>query len=109
MKDFFDLWTLGQNFSFDGATLSAAIKTTFDTRGTTVPNKAPVALTPEFYDDQQKNAQWNAFLNKSKLSAERKSLSEIAAALLEFLMPVFEAVAHGEIHKATWQPGGPWK
>jgi hypothetical protein len=109
MKDFFDLWSLSQNFSFDGTTLSDAIKTTFETRGTAVPNKAPVALTPEFYDDQQKNAQWNAFLSKSKLGAERKSLSEIAAALIEFLMPITQAVAKGEIHKATWHPCGPWK
>jgi predicted nucleotidyltransferase component of viral defense system len=108
MKDFFDLWSLSQNFSFDGATLSEAIKTTFETRGTKVPNEAPVALTPEFYDDQQKNAQWKAFLNKSKLSAEGRTLPEIADALRTFLLPVSEVVAHGGIHKATWHPGGPW-
>jgi Nucleotidyl transferase AbiEii toxin, Type IV TA system len=33
MKDFFDLWSLSQTFAFDGATLSKAIKATFETRG----------------------------------------------------------------------------
>jgi len=68
----------------------------------------PLALTPEFYDDQQKNHHWGAFLNKAKLGAEGKSLPEITAALLKFLMPVSEVVAQGEIHKGTWRPGGPW-
>jgi len=70
MKDFFDLWSLSQEFSFEGATLSNAIKTTFETRGTAVPLESPLALTPEFYEDQQKNSQWKAFLSKSRLSAE---------------------------------------
>lgn len=31
MKDFFDLWHLCKDFSFDGKTLAAAIKATFET------------------------------------------------------------------------------
>jgi predicted nucleotidyltransferase component of viral defense system len=108
MKDFFDIWSASQEFSFDGPTLCEAVKTTFETRGTKVPKEPPLALTPEFYDDQQKNAQWKAFLNKAKLNAERKSLPEIAAALRKFLMPVSAAVADGEAHEAKWHRGGPW-
>ncbi len=108
MKDFFDVWSASQEFEFDGPTLSNAIKTTFQTRGTAVPKEPPLALTPEFYDDREKNAQWNAFLNKSKLNAEGKSLPEIAATLRKFLMPVSEAVAQGELHEGTWHAGGPW-
>ena len=76
MKDFYDLWSLSLSFSFDGPTLSKAIKSTFETRGTPVPIEAPLALTSEFYEDEQKNAQWKAFLNKSRLGAEGKSLPE---------------------------------
>lgn len=108
MKDFFDLWSLSQGFAFDGATLSRAIKTTFETRGTSISIEAPLALTPEFYDDPQKNAQWKAFLNKSRLDAEGKSLPEIAEALRKFLMPVSAAVAEGKALDRTWAPGGPW-
>lgn len=67
-----------------------------------------MALTSEFYDDQQKNAQWKAFLNKSRLDVEGKSLPEITAALGLFLMPVSAAVAKGETLDQVWEPAGPW-
>lgn len=108
MKDFFDLWIVSQEFAFDGPTLSRAIKVTFETRGTAVPTKPPLALSPEFYDEREKNAQWKAFLNKAKLNAEGKSLAEIAQALHGFVVPVSEAVARNEILKRNWEPGGFW-
>lgn len=109
MKDFFDLWSLSQNFEFDGAILSEAIKTTFKIRGTKVPKAPPLALTPEFYGDRQKNAQWNAFINKSGLTADAKSLPEIAKILINFLMPVSEAVVKEKAFNQEWQPSGPWQ
>jgi Nucleotidyl transferase AbiEii toxin, Type IV TA system len=108
MKDFFDVWTISQEFAFDGPTLSRAIKATFETRGTAVPSKRPLALSLEFYDDREKNAQWKAFLNKSKLNVAGKSLPGIAEALRSFLVPVSEAVARDEILRQNWEPGGPW-
>ena len=66
MKDFLDLWRLSQDFSFDGKTLAAAIKAIFETRRTAVPSGIPLALTAEFYEDREKNVQWNAFINKVK-------------------------------------------
>ena len=108
MKDFFDLWTLSQGFSFDSVVLGKAIKATFETRGTPVPTNVPLALTSEFHNDRQKNAQWTAFLRKSRLNADAKSLSEIAAALRAFLMLISSAVAKDEKHTQTWSPGGPW-
>ena len=108
MKDFYDLWSLSLSFSFDGPTLCNAIKATLETRGTAVPIEAPFALTSEFYEDEQKNAQWKAFLNKSRLDADSKPLSEIAAALRRFLMPVSAAVAKGETFNQKWRHSGTW-
>ena len=108
MKDFYDLWILSERFSFEGAVLSRAIKTTFETRGTQVPASMPVALTAEFHDDRQKNAQWVAFLRRSHLDADAKSLPEIAATLSAFLIPIAVAVAKNEKITQTWSPGGPW-
>jgi predicted nucleotidyltransferase component of viral defense system len=108
MKDFFDVWTVSQEFAFDGPTLSKAIKATFETRGTAVPKEPPLPLSPEFYNDREKNAQWRGFLNKAKLNAEGKSLAEIAEALRAFLVPVSEAVSRDETLKRNWEPGGPW-
>ncbi|HXQ38378.1 MAG TPA: nucleotidyl transferase AbiEii/AbiGii toxin family protein [Anaerolineales bacterium] len=108
MKDFFDVWSASRQFKFAGSILSEAIKATFGTRDTVVPNKPPTALTSEFYDDSGKKAQWTAFLSKSKLNADGRSLPEVAEALRSFLMPVSVAVANGETYKETWRPGGPW-
>jgi hypothetical protein len=109
MKDFFDLWRLSQDFSFGGKTLAQAIKTTFETRGTAIPAEVPLALTTEFYDDREKKLQWNAFINKSGLSVDAKSLPEIAAILIDFLMPVSVAVAEQRALDQKWQPSGPWQ
>jgi hypothetical protein len=57
---------------------------------------------------EEKNAQWKAFLNKSGLGADAKSLPEIADTLIEFLMPVSVAVAAGIAFKQAWKPSGPW-
>ena len=108
MKDFFDVWTVSQEFAFDGPTLSRAIRTTFETRGTIVPDRPPLALSPEFYDDREKNNQWKAFLNKARLKAEGKSLAEIGEALRAFLVPVSEAVARDDVLQQLWEPGGSW-
>lgn len=37
MKDFYDLLAMSRLFAFNGATLSAAIRATFERRGTTIP------------------------------------------------------------------------
>jgi len=92
-----------------GKTLAAAIKATFETRGTAVPSEIPLALTAEFYDDREKNVQWNAFINKSGLSADIRSLRQIAAILVDFLMPVSHAVTDQGVFDQDWNPSGPWK
>ena len=109
MKDFFDLWCLSQDFSFDGKTLAAAIKATFENRKTAVPTEVPLAFTAEFYDDREKNVQWNAFLNKLGLRADARSLQEITAILVDFLVPVSHAVADQSVFDQHWKPAGLWE
>jgi|GEM_PF-2504632 len=57
MKDFYDIWILSRQFSFDGASLADAISQTFANRQTAVTAK-PVALTPAFSRDNAKQTQW---------------------------------------------------
>jgi Nucleotidyl transferase AbiEii toxin, Type IV TA system len=45
MKDFYDLWFLSRNFEFEGSTLSAAVRATFERRRTMIPEHSPIALT----------------------------------------------------------------
>jgi len=57
MKDFYDIWILSRQFSFDGASLADAISQTFANRQTAVTAK-PVALTLAFSRDNAKQTQW---------------------------------------------------
>lgn len=108
MKDFFDVWTLARQFDFAGPVLCAAIRATFDRRKTALPSVAPLALTSEFGQDDQKMTQWNAFVRKGKLDADGLSLDEIADFLRRFLMPPTIALASGTEFEQRWTPGGPW-
>ena len=68
MKDFHDLKTLSELFSFEGESLSEAIRRTFERRKTPLPGAdLPTALTEAFYRDPTKRKQWDAFVAKNKL------------------------------------------
>jgi hypothetical protein len=109
MKDFFDIWILAQQFDFRGPLLCEAIRATFERRHTLVPANAPTALLPEFSQDQSKQAQWRAFINKSKLDAGGTNLSEVTTTLGEFLMPCARAIAAGVQLEMAWPPSGRWQ
>lgn len=108
MKDFHDLWVIGSQFNFDGATLTSALVRTFERRNTPLPNSLPLALTPEFFLDDQKIRQWKAFLNRAGLGIQPE-LSEVAAFIAGFVMPLIESCSRGEAFDGSWQAGGPWQ
>jgi predicted nucleotidyltransferase component of viral defense system len=109
MKDFFDVWTLARSFDFDGRVLCQALKMTFERRGTKVPSTAPLALTPEFYEDRTKQSQWGAFLKRSQLAAQATTLDEVAAVLRDFLLPPASVVVEGKSFDARWTPTAGWQ
>jgi len=111
MKDFYDLWVMAHRFDFDGAMLSEAVNNTFSRRETPLPEQTPSGLSAEFYGDDQKNRQWDAFLRKGMLLSTSTPLSlEEACQLLElFLMPPTTALKNGCAFTEQWRPGGPWK
>jgi hypothetical protein len=107
MKDFHDLRTLSLLFAFTGSTLSEAIQRTFERRKTSLPLEAlPTALTPEFYDDDMKQKQWNAFVTKNKLYIEMITLQEVTTSIREFIFPVLRLT---DSLSLQWERGGPWK
>jgi len=67
MKDFYDLWSIARQFSFEGQTLVAAVRAAFERRATTLPKTVPTGLSEEFSTDEQKNTQWRAFLERTQL------------------------------------------
>lgn len=85
MKDYYDIWLLSEQFSFDGETLKAAIIATFKRRQTALPRGTPVGLSNEFLSDAGKRAQWHAFVLRSRLDSKELSLQKVVervAALL---------------------------
>ena len=108
MKDFFDLFTLCNQFEFDGEVVRQAIEATFDRRDTSIPTAPPLALTTEFADDKQKATQWKAFVRKSNLDAQNLDLPQVASRLTDFLMPPAEAAGRGSLFDHRWSPSNGW-
>lgn len=99
MKDFYDIWTLLKSYQFDGAILSQAIFDTFERRKTIISNDIPLVFTEEFYKDNSKQTQWNAFLRKGKYK-ETIALADLVLLIKELLLPVFETLgANKDFHK----------
>ncbi|MBX7066369.1 MAG: nucleotidyl transferase AbiEii/AbiGii toxin family protein [Parachlamydiales bacterium] len=61
MKDFYDIWKLIQQFSFDQKELKGIILKVLKNRGTTLEGM-PQAFSESFYKNETKNEKWNAFL-----------------------------------------------
>jgi hypothetical protein len=101
MKDFFDVAIIAQRTDLDGATLARAISATFARRGTALPAKLPVALTPDFGADTAKRRQWHAFLNKNRIDASR--LADTVDLLQRLLWPATQVAASASDANAEWQ------
>lgn len=106
MKDFYDLYRLSETQEFDGETLGAAIRATFERRGTALPTAAPPALGEAFAGDADKQAQWHAFLRRGRLDNVPEELSTVTERLAAFLMPPARAAASGEKPPRRWGRGG---
>lgn len=85
MKDFYDIWILSRNYSFDRDRLAKAIAATFARRNTEIPTEPPDALTSAFAEDPAKQQQWTSF--GEGIEATLLTLGEIVADLAAFLMP----------------------
>jgi len=83
LKDFYDLHFLTTNFQMNRATLTRAIRATFERRKTAIPTKIPRSLTPEFSRDASKKMQWRGFLRRSDLP-DNIEFELIVAALKDY-------------------------
>ncbi len=108
MKDFFDLYVLARDFTFDGNTLVRATKATFKRRKTDIPIEPPLALTDEFGHDDVKSVQWNAFVRKSGLEEGVPALPEVLSCLRDFLLLPMNAASGNGSAPGNWGKGGHW-
>jgi Nucleotidyl transferase AbiEii toxin, Type IV TA system len=110
MKDFHDLRSLSNTFAFDGKTLTSAVRATFKQRGTALPLEGvPLAFTPEFYEDENKVKQWNAFCTKNKPYVQQTEFKDIIARLASFLVPVIRSAQQQRVLGSTWTPAHAWQ
>jgi hypothetical protein len=109
MKDFYDLWLLSTEYSFDGALLANAVRATFERRETAIPRAQPVGLSDDFAADAVKVTQWTAFLRRARLRKEAPPLDQLVNALRAFLMPVLHPALQPAAFGMMWPPGGPWR
>lgn len=108
LKDIHDVAALSRQLDFDGATLVSAIQATFATRGTAVPEGLPAALTAEFAKVPARQAQWRAFLKRSRLEGGSTTLERTATEAALFLEPVLSAARLGSPFPSSWKAPGPW-
>jgi predicted nucleotidyltransferase component of viral defense system len=98
MKDFYDIVYLAQHRSMGAGTLAEAIRSTFNTRGTPLPERQAV-FSDAFKGDSDRAAQWNAFHTTNKLTPIG-SFKDAIGLIEQFLEPI---LADPEFH-LTWLP-----
>ena len=108
-KDFYDLHALVQHFDFDGERLVRAVGATFERRGTTITQAAPIALTPRFYADAGRAEEWAGYRNRNALPGAPSDFGRVGDRLLAFFGEPWAAMAHGAAFTGTWPAGGPWQ
>ncbi|MES2598998.1 MAG: nucleotidyl transferase AbiEii/AbiGii toxin family protein [Verrucomicrobiota bacterium] len=108
MKDYFDLWHLARNFTFDGQSLRDSIHATFHRRQTPLPTTPPPGLTNDFSADTPRQALWQAFYKKSVRTQPVPTLQEVVSFVQIFIVPPAIAAAQDQPFTQHWPPGGPW-
>ena len=109
MRDFFDIYEIARHREFDGRALASAIRATFARSLTPLEPDLPPALTPVFGADSDKQAQWRAFLRKTKLVDAPQELFIATEAIAGFAGPILAALRAGQSFAGYWPPGGGWR
>ncbi len=109
MKDFYDIWFLSKNRSFDGEQLKNAVQKTFHRRKTDLPDELPLALSTAFSTNDDKINQWKAFISKLPKSSETSELNTIIKQIQKFLWPVSQAVLNQQKFNKKWSSDNLWQ
>lgn len=85
MKDYYDLWAIPRAIDISDDDLDAAIRATFERRGTPILKDRPPGLSAEMANDQGKQRQWRAYA--ASLELDNVSLESIIEAVWELVGP----------------------
>ena len=99
MKDYYDIYYLANKFDFDGATLTEALKKTFENRGHsfTVEQFGQVM---GFADDAAMQKKWKAFVRK--IDTKTDDYSTVLKTIKAFLTKPFAAAVGGKDFSEQW-------
>jgi hypothetical protein len=88
LKDFYDLFIILKNERLNMVEVGESIKSTFETRGTTVGPEVPLGLSTGFATNLAKISSWNAFLAKNRLEPiELTTVIERIRGILNPILP----------------------
>lgn len=90
MKDFYDIYSRLSSGNFDPDVLQKAIEETFKKRGTETSDKHSL-FTVDFFEDDARNAQWNAYLKKAQLD-QKIEFDSVRQEIKTHLKRIYDAI-----------------
>lgn len=103
MKDFYDIRVIARTMRLDGDLLAQAVKATFGRRNTAISDEPLYLFSDSFKQEQGKQIQWQAFLNKNALNLDM-DFAEVVAEVQLLLGPIYQAIAEQRQFTAQWIP-----
>lgn len=108
MKDFYDIWLLSRQQTFEMPSLLEACRATFRQRGTPCSLDNPL-FGLEMKESKTKQTQWSAFCRKSKFTSCPDSFAEMLEELFVFLLPLASELSTDKSVDGHWLLGGAWE
>ena len=105
MKDFYDIWMLSRQYSFNSAQLAEAIRLTFNQRSTKLPVEVE-AFTAPFINAKQ--IQWTAFRKRLQQDHVPAEFNEVVLSVSKFLIPILHTLSNKESAPKAWIIHGQW-
>lgn len=106
MKDYYDIYYLANKFDFDGATLTEALRKTFENRGHTFTAEQ-FELVMTFSSNDAMKKKWKAFVRK--IDSETDDFSMVLKTIKIFLSkPFIAAMEDKELTKQWSAQNGEW-
>ncbi len=105
MKDYYDIYYLANKFDFDGATLTKALRKTFENRGHTFTAEQ-FGQVMVFDSDDAMQKKWKAFVRKID---EKTDYSTVLKTIKAFLTKPFTVAVFGKEFNEKWfATNGEW-
>ncbi len=106
MKDYYDIYYLANRFDFDGATLTEALKKTFENRGHTFTSEQ-FEKVMAFDDDDAMQKKWKAFVRK--IDTKTYDYGTVLRTIKAFLIKPFTSAIECKEFAEQWSvSNGEW-